>query len=457
VPRGTGGGNEDSYYARISGHGATVVFQSYASDLVADDFNDTDDIFVWSTEATAPSNCPPGIVTQPQSRSVNAGVNVAFSVGVNACGANFFQWFFNGMALSGQTNSALALLNVRSCDAGSYHVVLSNSLGAATSSVATLTVTNAPALLSPGGSFVTTTQTECASLTLVGGATYRWELKNATGTQGVHWDLVSVPFGVDVRATPSNHFTIQLASLNGAAAGPALNFDFNSNYLWTIATAAQGFTNFNSNAFTVNNAPFSNDLAGGVFSVEEGSLRVRFTRNQAPSANNMNVTRAPNSALQIRISDLLTNAFDPDGDATALFSVNALSTNAVSVTSDGTNIYYAATTNNVHDRVVYAVRDVRAAYRAGDTVRTASAFIDISVGAPPAATNVAGIVYSGGVPMLTFTGLPGYTYDVQRTTNLATSIVWTTLWTTNAPTNGVFHFSDPSPPVDSAFYRSAQR
>jgi hypothetical protein len=60
-----------------------------------------------------------------------------------------YRWSFNGTALSGATNSALSLISVRQANAGSYQVVLTNSLGSVTSAVATLTVTNPNITLSP--------------------------------------------------------------------------------------------------------------------------------------------------------------------------------------------------------------------------------------------------------------------------------------------------------------------
>jgi uncharacterized repeat protein (TIGR01451 family) len=453
----TGGGIYSSYYAVISADGGGVAFNSYAYDLVNEDLNDTDDVFVWRRTVTPTSNCPLGIAMQPQNRNVNAGAGTSFSVLVDSCGATFYQWYFAGSPLPGQNAATLNMLKVGSCNAGSYFVVLSNLYGSITSSVVTLTVTNAPSLLSPGGSLVTTAQLECASLILAGGASYRWELKDAAGMQGVSWDVVGVPGGINVQATAFNPFTIHLVSLNGTVAGPAANFDFNSTSIWNIATSAAPVTNFDAAAFVLNDALFSNDLAGGMFSLEEGSIRIRFTPNHAPVANTMAITRAANTSLKIKITDLLTNTFDVDGDARSFVTVGASSTNGIPITFDSTNIYYPNATNNVPDRITYTIRDVRAAYRAGDTARTASGFIDINIAEPPGTNfSIVSITITSGIPSILFAGISGYLYEVQRATNLIEPITWMTLHTTNAPTNGLFYFIDNSPPTNSAFYRSAQ-
>jgi hypothetical protein len=57
---------------------------------------------------------------------------------------------------------------------------------------------------------------------------------------------------------------------------------------------------------------------------------------------------------------------------------------------------------------------------------------------------------NGGAVSMTFAGIPGYTYNVQRSSDLST---WNTIWTTNAPPGGVFQFSDSAAPQPNAFYR----
>src|SRR6185369_8397213 len=59
-----------------------------------------------------------------------------------------YQWYFNtNTLLTDATNAALTLTNVQFSDAGGYSVIVTNSLGSATSSVATLTVN--PAAVPP--------------------------------------------------------------------------------------------------------------------------------------------------------------------------------------------------------------------------------------------------------------------------------------------------------------------
>jgi hypothetical protein len=87
---------------------------------------------------------PPSILIQPASQTAWVGANVTF--GVTATGAMplSYQWQFNGTNVSGGTEAFLVLTNVQFVDAGTYSVMVSNPVGTATSSNATLTVAGPP-------------------------------------------------------------------------------------------------------------------------------------------------------------------------------------------------------------------------------------------------------------------------------------------------------------------------
>jgi hypothetical protein len=88
-----------------------------------------------STTATAPS-----ITTQPASQTVTAGASATFSVVASGTGPLSYQWRFNGTNISGATSASYTLSNAQTANAGNYSVVVSNSVGTATSNNATLTV-----------------------------------------------------------------------------------------------------------------------------------------------------------------------------------------------------------------------------------------------------------------------------------------------------------------------------
>lgn len=93
-----------------------------------------------SASARLTVNAAPAIGTSPTDRAVYAGDAVSFTVAATGFPAPTFQWRRNGSALAGATSATLTLPAVRTADAGRYDVVVTNPLGSATSTAATLTV-----------------------------------------------------------------------------------------------------------------------------------------------------------------------------------------------------------------------------------------------------------------------------------------------------------------------------
>ncbi|TAK90131.1 MAG: hypothetical protein EPO07_20540 [Verrucomicrobia bacterium] len=93
----------------------------------------------------------PVITVNPFSRTVNVGSNVTFSV--KAAGNNnlTYQWRFYGTNLTGQTSPNFTRSSAQTSQAGPYSVVVSNSSGSVTSTIAMLTVINNSVLLTPLG------------------------------------------------------------------------------------------------------------------------------------------------------------------------------------------------------------------------------------------------------------------------------------------------------------------
>jgi hypothetical protein len=85
---------------------------------------------------------PPSINSQPQSVTNAPGLTTTFTVTAGGTAPLYYQWFFKGNALSGATNSLLAISNSAFSDTGNYAVVITNIAGSRTSSVVSLTLTN---------------------------------------------------------------------------------------------------------------------------------------------------------------------------------------------------------------------------------------------------------------------------------------------------------------------------
>ena len=86
------------------------------------------------------------ITNQPMSRTVLAGTNVTFSIGVSGTGPIVYQWVKNGVALP-EYGPTLSLTNVTTADAGNYQAYAYNDLGSISSALAMLTVQVPPVLL----------------------------------------------------------------------------------------------------------------------------------------------------------------------------------------------------------------------------------------------------------------------------------------------------------------------
>ena len=82
------------------------------------------------------------ILVAPRNLVVETGSNALFTVTAAGTDPLGYQWYFNNTPLDGQTGAQLSLTAVNSNQAGNYFVVVTNTAGSLTSSVATLTVTH---------------------------------------------------------------------------------------------------------------------------------------------------------------------------------------------------------------------------------------------------------------------------------------------------------------------------
>jgi hypothetical protein len=180
-----------------------------------------------------------------------------------------------------------------------------------------------------------------------------------------------------------------------------------------------------------------------------GSGVVLTVPNVAPVAGADAVARARNTQLRILISNLLTNDTDANADPISFVSVHSPSANGASLFSDSTQILYCPLpgSNPDTDSFTYTISD-------GLLPSTGTVTVTLLPDPPGRTFN---IVSSGldenGHPVITFAGIPGYTYKVQRSQNLST---WTDLWTTNAPEAGLFQYIDLTP-SNPAFYRAVNQ
>ncbi|MDW8309071.1 MAG: autotransporter-associated beta strand repeat-containing protein, partial [Verrucomicrobiales bacterium] len=242
------------------------------------------------------------------------GNNVTFANAIAGTG---------GLAKLGTGTLTLSAANtytgLTAVGAGTLNLTGSVAGGASVASGATLVGTGTIAgNLSVSGTVAPGTsvgQLSAGGLTLNGGGTLDWEVNQASGTPGTDWDHINVATNVNVQATSTNPFVIKVLPPGGVIA----SFNNNLTNEWTFATAGGSVLNFDANKFTVDDSAVSNDLAGGVFQVSTGSLKVVFLPNKAPVANPASFTRSKNTSLKIPIATLLAGSTsDPDGHGRVL-------------------------------------------------------------------------------------------------------------------------------------------
>jgi putative Ig domain-containing protein/immunoglobulin I-set domain protein/IPT/TIG domain-containing protein len=139
----------------------------------------------------------PSIATQPASQTVTAGQTAIFSVTATGAAPLSYQWKKNGTPISNATSPSYTTPSETTSDSGSqFTVVVSNSVGSATSNATTLTVNAGPGgPLQIATSLLANAQAGIqfqASLTATGGAPpYQWSITSGTLPPGLSLNAAS--------------------------------------------------------------------------------------------------------------------------------------------------------------------------------------------------------------------------------------------------------------------------
>jgi hypothetical protein len=190
----------------------------------------------------------------------------------------------------------------------------------------------------------------------------------------------------------------------------------------------------------------SGTAANGLRIIESVPNQINLLVNNPPVATNVNYTRASGSSLKIAITNLLSNVGDVDGDAIFLVGVSATTTNGGTLLTDAEFVYVP--TNNVADEFTYTARD--------NFGGTNSGTVSVNISGDVFGQGTPSISTTGGNPTLGFAGIPGYSYTIQRGTNVGFSGTVTDVHTTTAPPGGLFQYTDATNaplPTPEAYYR----
>jgi len=171
-----------------------------------------------------------------------------------------------------------------------------------------------------------------------------------------------------------------------------------------------------------------------------------------PVATPMKVVRKLGEPLSILLTDITNNWTGTGLKLTAISNVTSNGIPLMSINLFPTGGYYPVTpgaaliytnigTNYPIDQFTYILTDIAGQTATGTIVIYLQDFgiANITVETP------------GGAAILDLRGVPGFNYDLLRSTNLLTTN-WETILTTNAP-DWNYQYSDAVPPQPAAFYR----
>jgi surface-anchored protein len=170
--------------------------------------------------------------------------------------------------------------------------------------------------------------------------------------------------------------------------------------------------------------------------------------NDAPIFAGYSVSTPFETAATISLGKLLAAANDPEGDAMTITAAGPSSALGGTVALQAGSILYTPPTGfSGSDSFTVTVADIHNSSVQGT--------VSINVGSPPGsggqgANSPVLTLLPGGDMAISFQGIPGRGYQIQRSTDLSN---WTPLATVQAAANGAVTYTDEDPPQPGAFYR----
>jgi hypothetical protein len=136
----------------------------------------------------------PFIVIQPQNLVRTNGQAATFTVVAFGDPPLRYQWQFDGTNINTATNSTYTIASVSATNAGTYDVVITNSVGSITSALATLTVVSGPAITTQPSNTVAMVGSNATFTVTASGdppLTYQWSF-NGTNLAGATSNVLTL-------------------------------------------------------------------------------------------------------------------------------------------------------------------------------------------------------------------------------------------------------------------------
>jgi hypothetical protein len=217
---GTTGGRPDGTFelSQTMGYGDTVNSGGTYDMWEFDTFSATG----WSNASTS----APAITTQPASQTVTVGASATFTVVASGAAPLTYKWYQGSTAISGATSASYKIPAATAAESGTtFHVVVSNATGSATSNNATLTVTTAntgPAITAqPANQTVAVGASATFKVVASGTAplTYQW-YQGSTAIGGATSASYTLPAATAAESGTTFHVVVRNAS-GSATSNPA--------------------------------------------------------------------------------------------------------------------------------------------------------------------------------------------------------------------------------------------
>jgi hypothetical protein len=182
--------------------------------IAANDYSSSLSVF---RNLTGPAPLAPVIIQQPRNAAAPIGGSATFNVIASGQPPLFYQWFLPPSGeYRGATNASFTVSNLQSSSYQSYAVVVSNAFGAVTSSVATLTVLQAPVIeLGPQNQVALAGTNVTFSVTAFGSSlNYQWFKNNVLLPSQTNQSLVLS----NVAASAAGSYSVNVSNAVGSAA-----------------------------------------------------------------------------------------------------------------------------------------------------------------------------------------------------------------------------------------------
>ena len=325
---------------------------------------------------------PPFISVQPFTQTMYSGTDVSLQAGAYGSVPLSWQWWFNDTAIPNASNSSLSLPAITTNQAGNYFVVVSNTLGAATSQVAILTVlAAAPAvtLLQPTNQTVQVGSNVTLMVSATGSLPLSWQWSfNGTALPAATNSSLSLP---SVTTNQTGTYSVVVTNPIGSVTSVVA--------VLTVFAPPPGFPP----SITIQPASQTVSVGSTVTLAAEatGSMPMfwqwLFNKTPISGGNSSNLTLNAVTMDQVGIySVVVTNAFGTTTSADATLSVHQSATAYVWQNSPRPRPPY---TN--WDTAAHTIQDAVNASSTGDTVLvTNGAYSSITVTNPLTLVSVSG-------------------------------------------------------------------